>query len=338
MNVGQTSDPIPKDDFIRHYGPDQGAVMYDAYEADKVFGAQWKGMQTSSNGDIEKQLIAAEQDLRPSEPGYDKRWRNFERLQKGANELIKQRTEDPAGSVAGTVAVKDAIAKYDPRKPETYQPVATAMMEMQRTYGIEDLYQSPVTKQMALELTRPLKTMLPGEEAGVLTQIAERFKAMFGEEADRAFAYALRAQKVDAKMAQKAASVATKLALGMPVTNTEAFDADLVRDVQAAEAAVWGGRGGTLSDRQVFDRGPNPVPLGQRAAPLRVIGDEGGPAPGASMEPSGGVDRPNPSSDAIKSLLSGELPANRFDFLYGTGRAKEILQSMGPTREKPRGR
>lgn len=338
LNIGQTSDPIPRDDFIRLHGPDKGAMLYDAYESDLVFGSQYKAMQDASGGDVEKQLIAAEANLRPGTPGYAKRVDNMNRLRKAASALLEQRRDDPAGAVARMPAVQEAIAQYDPQKPETYRYVAEAMLGAQDILGIEDEFRSPITKKMALELTRPLKTMLPGEEAQVLTQIGERFKTMFGDEADRAFAYAIRAQKVDAQTAQKAARVASKLALGVPVTNTEAFDADLVRDVQAAEAAVWGGRGGTLSDRQVFDRGPNPLPLGQRAAPLRVIGNPGELAPGASFEPSGGVDRPTPSSAAIKSLLSGELPPARFDFLYGTGRAKEILQSMGATREKPSGR
>ena len=154
--------------------------------------------------------------------------------------MLKTRRDDPAGSIADDPAVKDALGQYDPQRPETFKPVAQARMAAQERAGLDEEYRSPITKQEALKLTAPLRTMLPGQERETLTQIGEKFQQMFGDDAETAFSYALRAHKVDAATSQIAARVMRKLNLGATPTPGEAQQLDDAKETDAAARAVTG--------------------------------------------------------------------------------------------------
>lgn len=303
LNTGQTTNPVSREEFIRHFGPEQGATEYEKYSADVTFGSEYKALQAMPTAQMEQYINSRAEAIPAGAPGYARQLANADRLRKAGEALLKQRREDPAGVVSRNPVVADALKGYDPNQPETFRPVAAAREEAQAALGVEPEYRSPITKDEALQLTIPLRTMLPGNEKKVLTDIGKRFQGMFGDQADKAFAYALRAQHVDAKVAETASVVARKLGLGQDITRADGRAVDQAKDVSAADNAV----NGTMSRPQ-------------RAAP-RVIGN---PEEAASVEPSMGPQLTPPSPKALADLFSGALTDKQFDTLYGTGRAKEI--------------
>jgi hypothetical protein len=82
--------------------------------------------------------------------------------------------------------------------------------------------------------------MLPGEERTALAQIGQNFQRMFGENALRAFAYALRAHHLDAQVTLAAAGIARKLGLGQLPTDAESRAADEKTDINAATRIMMG--------------------------------------------------------------------------------------------------
>ena len=89
-------------------------------------------------------------------------------------------------------------------------------------------------------MTRPLRTMLPGEERAALAQIGQNLQRMFGEGAMQAFAYALRAQRLDGQVTVAAARIARKLGLGQMPTDAESRTADEQADIDAATRIMTG--------------------------------------------------------------------------------------------------
>ncbi len=302
MQTGVTSNPVPEADFLRHYGPADGAAKYAEYKDDIVFGADWKSLQTLSDVDQHKLLDARMP--KPGAPGYAHAIKSQERLQKAVAKIQEQRRDDPAGAVSRMPAVQDAFALYDPKNPGSFKAVADARLAAQERLGIDPEFRSPITKAEALKLTAPLRNIIAGDTRGIrdsLTRMGTQFKAMFGDQADEAFAYAIRAHKVDAEVSQQAALVFRKIANGEALLPADGAAVDGASERAAAKAAITGtGR-------------PQP-------ARPRVIGnpDEQG------FEGSPVIQPQAPPPGAIEYLLKNPGSDAAFDQKYGTGLAKEI--------------
>lgn len=326
MQTGETSNPIPESRFMQQYGDVEGPVKYREYVNEVQFGADKHAFETMSNLDIQTTIDARMP--APGTPGYAHQIGKVERLRKYADELQKQRREDPAGSVTRLPAVK--AVPYDPRKPETFRAVAAARLAAQETLGIEPEYRSPITKAEALDLTIPLRTMLPGQERDTMMGVAKKFEAMFGDYSEQAFSYAMRAMKVDVETAQLAGRLAKKMALGQPITVNDAASADAAAERDAATKAVEGDRdlGGFTGGRVAPSRPP-------RAGP-RVIGN---PEELDPTDPGAGrVELPNVPPGAIQFLLQNPAMTADFDKKYGAGRAKQILERFKGPPVAPDGR
>jgi hypothetical protein len=271
----------------------------------------------------------------PGDPDYARKQAVWENATKRADQTLKLRRDDPAGSMSGDSGVRAALGQYDQNNPETFKPVAAARMAAQERAGIDEEYRSPITKDEALKMTEPLRTMLPGQERAVLTEVGQKFKQMFGDDADKAFAYALRAHKVDAQTAQIAARVMRKLQLGQAPTEGEAAAVDETRDINAADRAVRGLTGGDAADTFAGSMGSG--------IPARGIGDVA-PAPsGSAAETYAGTlapalrvapkpapfgpNLPDVKPRAIDFLLKHPDTAAAFDREYAQpGLAKKIIE------------
>ncbi len=181
--------------------------------------------------------------------------------------------------------------------------MADARLIAQEQLGIAPEYRSPITKAEALKLTTPLRTMLPGDENRVLKDMGMKFQQMFGDQADEAFSYAIRAHKVEAEVAQQAASIVRKLRDGIPIVPGDAAALDGAKEGAAANRAVNGTADG-------FDTVGAMTMGGGRSGPQF----EGTPV----IQP-----RTVPPA-AIEFLLRNPSSAADFDKKYGSGRAKEI--------------
>lgn len=229
----------------------------------------------------------------------------FDAAQKKADQLRVARQEDPVSSVAQDPQVKLAAQGAALDDPAKLQPLVTARLAAQERAGISEDAQSPISKAEALTLTVPLRRMLPGQERQTLMEMGEQFKKLFGENADSAFAYALRVHKIDAATAQTAAKVMKKLGLGEPPERADTKATDGNAELSAAIAAT-----GTTS---FYD--------GLQAENDRVLKMQSGvdwpkPEPGANVP-----------IRAIRDLRSDPKLAGDFDKKYGAGSSKKILDN-----------
>jgi hypothetical protein len=164
----------------------------------------------------EQQIDARLESLRPA-AGAE----NDSRLKRIHDEVAKQveqlrhlRREDPGLSVGNDPMVQNAATAVDPQQPATFRPLATARLAAQERAGISEDLRLPITKDEAVRLTEPLRSAPPGQERNVLTDIATQFQAMFGDQADRAFDYALHSSAGEAATARTAATLLRELGLG----------------------------------------------------------------------------------------------------------------------------
>jgi hypothetical protein len=186
----------------------------------------------------EQQGVIAAHAPDPARPAYAAQAARYDQLQKIICDITKDRRADPARAVADDPTVKAALAAYDPANPRTFVPVARARLAAQQQAGIEPQYQSPVTKEEALQLTAPLYRMLPGQEAATAMAVAKKFEETFGDNWPQALSYGL-AQHSESLAAKEAVSVAVrKLLRGQPVTRPEARDADQRSEVTAADRTI----------------------------------------------------------------------------------------------------
>jgi GH24 family phage-related lysozyme (muramidase) len=306
--TGTTSNPVPESDFIRHFGAADGAAKFTDYQSDIVYSADRQSVETMS--DVDQQRFLNTRMPQPGARGYAHAIQRHDKLIKEVAAIQEARRNDPAGVVSKNPAVQATLGRYDEKNPESFKAVADARLQAQEQLGIDPEYRSPITKAEALKMTLPLRRVITGDTAGSLQavrEVGEKFQKMFGDQADEAFAYALRAQKVEAEVAQQAGVLLRKMAKGEPLRPADATPVDAAQERAASERAV---------------RGFSP-PTAPGRAPLRVIDDrEGAPA----TEPAPQAKLPPVPPGAIEYLLKNPQSQKEFDAKYGVGRGQEILK------------
>jgi GH24 family phage-related lysozyme (muramidase) len=324
MQTGAETSPIPETRFMQQYGPTTGPVKYQEYRNQVQFGADRKSFETLSEQGIQNVIDAripapAEGGTYP--PGYANQMKQVERLREYAKALSKQRSEDPAGAVSRWPSVGEALKLYDPKRPESFAPVALARKNAQDALGIDPEYQAVITKAEGLKLTEPLMRVLPGEQKQVLEQMGQTFRKMFGDDASSAMAYALRARKLNVQTAQVASKIVDKLAIGEGISVEDAAELDTAREVDAAQKAAWGPTGNE-GDRNVVDRGPNFS--GRPRPPLRVIGN---PESDTGFEGSPVINT-TPPVRAVQALLASPDRLSAFREEYGEKAAEDVVKKF----------
>src|SRR5215510_1144257 len=154
--------------------------------------------------------------------------------------LRQQRRDDPAASVSDDPMVQDAAAALDANDPAPWRALVQARLAAQDAAGIPQGEQSPITRDEALAQTEPLRRASPGEAREALATVTQRFDAMFGDHAERAFADALRWSAADASAASAAAPLLHKIGLRQPLTAEEARSLEQVQESDAADRARAG--------------------------------------------------------------------------------------------------
>lgn len=314
VKSGSTVDPIPETDFVSQYGDVQGPVKYREYVSNVQYGADYKSMQGMSDVEMDQTIDYREASIQPGSPSYAKDQTNITRLRTGADKLKQERQNDPAGAVSRMEPVMEATKGYDPKKPETFGPLAAARMAAQEQLGIPAENQSPITKREAEAFMKPLMLALPGQKMDALEKIGVQFRGMFGDNADRAFLYGLRVMKVQGEVAASAEGVLRSLSEGKPLTEAERRDAREKTQAADIEAA-----------------------LSKTAPPAKLdtwmFADPGGggfTGFGAPVDaPSSGNDagkRPTPNGGAIRDLRDNPSTAAQFDDVYGPGTAKKLME------------
>lgn len=245
------------------------------------------------------------------DPDFNRKQAVYTATSEAATKLRKQRDVDPAETVKSDPLVKAAEAA--PAGAGSKQAIIEARLAAQTRAGIPKENQSPITQEEAITLTRPLRTMLPGQERDVLTAMAQKFQSTFGDHADSAFAFALRAHKVDTEVAQVAARLAKKLGLGQLPDAEDTRAVEAAAEIGAAQRAVGGMPSGDIAAQRVpgFGMGPDQQSV-----------DAGAVARAAAQR--AGVTLP---VRAIMDLRANPKLSVDFDRKYGTGSAAKILEA-----------
>ncbi|MGY4294605.1 soluble lytic murein transglycosylase-like protein [Bradyrhizobium sp. i1.4.4] len=238
---------------------------------------------------------------KPGDKEFERKQAVYATASAAATKLRKQRDIDPAETVNSDPFVKAAEAA--PSGPGAVKAIVEARLAAQTRAGIPKENQSPITQAEAITLSRPLRTMLPGQERDVLTAMATKFQDIYGEHADEAFAYALRAHKVDTEVAQIAARLVKKLGLGQLPDESEARVTSTTAELGAAERAV--------SAPAPFD--PSYSVPGYGMGPMQA-------------QPSRAEGAAIPTRAIIDLRLNPKLAAD-FDKKYGPGSAAKILEN-----------
>lgn len=309
--TGAVALPIPESEFIANSGGRGVPQDYASYVASVQEGVDRHTMEGMSESD-QRALVEARAPT-PGQPGYADAAARQDNLGKAMHEIAVRRRDDPAGAVGRDATVVGALSGYDKNKPETFRPVAAARLAAQEALGIDPEYRSPITKDEALGLTAPLRTMLPGQERDTLTALGQKFQQLFGDDAERAFAYALRAHKVDAETAQTATNIVKKLWHGKEITAGDAGDLDAAQEHAAADRAV--------------NKWPDQLAGGTA---------EGGVMPSPPQGQAQGPELPVVPPRAIEYLLANPGTAAAFDKQFGkAGLAKDLLEKYSAATAKP---
>lgn len=300
METGSTTaQPITKDEFVQHFGDVDGPIKYQDYTADLQFAVDRKAMETMPAPEMQRLVDARTPD--PASPGYAHSIKNRDRLQKASDVIRTTRREDPSGVVDRMPAVKEAMALYDPKSPETFRLVAQARMAAQERLEIEPEYRSPISKNQALELTKPIQLALPGQKMAALETVGTKYRQMFGDDADRAFLYSMRAIHVQGQAAIDAEGVLDSLSRGSPITEAERRQARDATQAAQIEASLRSNSEAKAGWMEGFDA-PDAMTMT--------------PPPGKMATPNG---------RAIRDLRDNPSTAGEFDKVYGSGTAKKLM-------------
>lgn len=244
----------------------------------------------------------------PGSDGFARKQKVYEAVREEAERVRTLRRDDPAQSVEKNPIVRQARADLKADDPASWQSLAKARLVAQEAAGVEE--PSPLTKDEALQMTVGLRRMLPGQEKETIRGIVEDMQKKFGDDADLALSYALRAHKVDAETAQTAARLFRKIGNGEAITADDKAEVDRKTEIAAAEKAIrhypaTGVQGGSLNDM-----GEIPAFTSSQAA-----------------KPAEPEIRPAPAK-AIMALRADPSLAADFDQKFGKGAAKKILDTF----------
>ena len=154
-------------------------------------------LYTLTDAQIDERL----QSLLPSDDMSDdpRRGAIFLEVQRQADAMRRLRASDPAKSVADDPLVRAALdAQVQSDDPQAQRNLYAARLAAQERAGIDREAQSPITKDEALPLIAPLEGVRPGQERDILARVSATFNEQFGADAERALAFALRAQRTEA--------------------------------------------------------------------------------------------------------------------------------------------
>lgn len=305
LTVGAPSNPIPEADFVRQYGPQTGTVKFQEHQAKVQYGADLKTFETMPTQGINDVINTREADGRPGELGYNARMERVDRMRKAAQAVEAKRLDDPAESVRSLPVIREIERTFDPKNPETYEPVGRALLQAQEDIGIAPENRSPITKAGALQLMKPVQMALPGLRAQALEETGAKFRTMFGDNASQAFIYGLRAMKLSNETDIGAAKgVIDNLFAGRPVTQREIREAREAQQARDIEGALNAKAPKNDPPSWMFD------PTGGYVAP-----------------PADPGRRPVPNSAAILDLRDNPQSAGDFDKTYGPGSAKKLMET-----------
>lgn len=286
-------------------GPD-AAAMFEANRGKAIeYHRQTNDMEAIPDSEIAGRLKRLEP--KAGEGGYAESSAWYETAKSKASEIRKQRMTDPAAAVDKLPDVAAAKESASLDSPDSYRALVRARLEAQERLQIPQDLRSPITRDEARQLWRPIATAGPDDQLDVLRETAKQVQAAFGDDADEVMQTVLKEGHADKKVRETTARVLRKLATGDMPSRDEARAVDEAHKDAAMSAAV------------------SPV------APTSDLGESD--AMGNSMTASsrsGEPRAPTPDADAIAMLRKEPRLKGKFDQVYGAGAADKVLAIAKP--------
>lgn len=316
--TGVTQNPIPESDFVKHYGAADGPARFAKYESDQVYYADRNAIEEMS--DVEQQQFLDRPLPDPGQRGYSYAVTRRDQLRKDVAKMQEFRRVDPSGAVAKNPAVQAAWGQYDPKRPETFQPIAAARLAAQERLGIEPEYRSPITKAEALKMMTPVLTALPGGALEALEKVGAQFRTQLGDGAAQAFVYALRASHANAEAMKDAGNILRDLTEGRPISPEEKRADQATKDAVETDRMRPSAMGGAVA--------PATLPPTPGDQPAWVESPEYSPSESYKPAPKGPAlaPKPTPNNDDIRRLRDGGVTPQQFDTVFGAGAAKKLME------------
>jgi hypothetical protein len=197
LKEGKGLDSLAPEQVQTILGPDALRDWQEAREDFTAIRGNTEDLYALTDSQLDERL----QSLSPSGDTRDDPRKSaiFLEVQNQAAAMRRLRASDPAKSVEDDPLVRTAAERAQPGDPQAVRELYAARLSAQERAGIDRDAQSPITKDEALPLIAPLEGARPGQERDVLARVSATFNEQFGADADRAFAFALRAQQSEAE-------------------------------------------------------------------------------------------------------------------------------------------
>ena len=308
--TGITTNPMARDDYVRHLGPVDGEAKYVAYSEKLKFGSAMNTVRDMSDADQRAYLAERRQrELKPDQPGFARAEKFQEQLEKAVDEMQKQRREDPSNAVSRDPAVMEAQATVNPQVPASVRNLGQIRMQAQERLGIEGDARTPISRAEALKVFNPVVMALPGQKPDALEKVASDLRDLYGPEmAVSAFVYGLRAIHAQGQTLEAAGGVFENLAQGKPITKEDQRAAKDAADTQKIQDAI---------SAQAARNNPDWTQLPDWTAGIETV-----------MKPAPTRAQAVPSSDDLRKLRENPALATDFDKAYGPGKAKEVMEQF----------
>lgn len=334
-NTGKPTD-LNADQVNAALGPTDTAKWLERRDVAAKTYAATSAMDSMNDAAIDEHLAALEP--KAGTPDFASAQKIFDKVELRAKKLKDLRLKDPALSVEDSPIVKQAMASFDPEKPDTVQNLTKARLAAQDAVGIPDALKQPVTRKEAYKIIAPIQKTFDLWDAELVAAsvnakgspaarrvaakdaqkraeeqirgIIDQNEKTYGPYAQQVLAFAIAESVKDKEIGNLASVAMRKIANRETPTRAELQALDATHETSMAAKAVSG--------ELPAPKGSAPPAAGQR--PAQAIGRFGPLHPPQTF--------PRPTQPAVDELIRDPSKAPMFDQIYGPGSAETWLPAQ----------
>ena len=304
VRTGKPVAELTPDRVTRALGPEAAQSFLQNRQAAQQYHDTTNDWDTLPSGQLKARVDTLAPN--PGAAGFSTADKYYKVGQKHADAIIALRGTDPAGSVDGQQAVKDARQSFDPKNPASFLGVVKARITAQSAIGIPDGAQAPISEQEAKGYAATLRPVARGQadvanQDEAINSVVKEVYDRYGPYAKQAMARVLYHVTLKSDAADVLASAMDRLQKNTPgplVTPDEAKRLQFERDRMAVQNI---------------------------AAPET--------APVAPSVPTASVN--SPSAEHIQMLRKNPALAPKFDQAFGTGASAGVFKVYGINPKAP---
>ena len=212
---------IDPDSVLRELGPEAHRQWLEARQDATEVAANTQNMASLPDEQI-MQLVEAHRP-EPGDDGFARRQAVYERMSRQANEIRRERRDNPARAAMRVPSVRHALSEaQDPSatSPQKTQALVREMMAAQSALGVAQASIAPVPDEWAFEIGKALTRIAidqdsaeTEEQAAAVRQVYADINEQYGEFADNVIAYSIgKARALSSDMARHVGALMKSLA------------------------------------------------------------------------------------------------------------------------------